>query len=160
MALSRATALLTTAAQVVDLTGVQDLANLESASEFSVEDSLLRAHEWVFDHVEQSLGPDAPAKLSNTTRLERAVACRFLEVLFATGQLDAGGIGLDPVTYWREEARDELARFRPVYTDDRDAPRRASEGVPSIGSLDRGLLSGSSLTRDRYWQGRWPLRRT
>lgn len=147
MALSRSSALLSTAAEVVDLTGVQDLANLETGSEFSVADSLLRAHEWVFDMVEQALGPAAPARLSNQTRLERAVAARFLEVLYANGYLgdDPGGSR----DYWAGEARDEVKRFRPVYSDSGDAPAASSQGIPVVGTFRRGWRSSGAGT-ERY----------
>lgn len=156
MALSRSSALLTTAAEVVDLTGVQDLANLETASEFSVEDHLLRAHEWVFDHVEQSLGVSAPALISNQTRLERAVAARFLEVLYANGQI--GGGDTEARDYWGAQALDEVRRFRPAYSSGADAPRSTGEGIPVVGRFEHGYRF-SSGGRDSYRVG-FPSRRT
>lgn len=156
MALSRATPLLTTAGEVTDLTGVQDLANLESGAEFSVADHLLRAHEWVFDHVEQAHGASAPALISNTTRLERAVAARFLEVLYATAQIGAGDT--EARDYWQAAALDEVRRFRPVYSDSSDAPRSSAEGIPVVGRFEKGWrFAGGG--NDRYRVG-FPSRRT
>ena len=156
MALSRSSALLSTAGEVVDLTGVQDLANLETASEFSVADHLLRAHEWVFDHVEQALGESAPALIDNTSRLERAVAARFLEVLYATQQI--GGGDVEARDYWAAQALDEVRRFKPSFSDSSDTPRAAGEGIPVIGRFDHGWhFAGGG--RDRYRVG-FPSRRT
>jgi hypothetical protein len=135
VALTRASALLSTAAEVVDLCGVQDLANLEADSEFSVADTLLRAHEWVYDMVEQRLGASAPALITNEARLERAVAARFLEVLYANGYLGDGDV--DQRDYWQREARDEVDRYRPELSSG-DEPRRTSEGVPLVGNFERG----------------------
>lgn len=152
MALTRASALLSTAGEVEDLTGVQDLANLEAGATFSVADSLLRAHEWVFDLVEQRLGASAPALLTNQTRLERAVAARFLEVLYANGYLGDGDP--DQRDYWHREARDEVDRFRPELSSG-DEPRRTSEGVPLVGNFERGWEyagpAGHSGDRVRPW---------
>lgn len=155
MALSRSSALLTTADEVVDLTAVQDLANLETASEFSVQDHLLRAHEWVFDHIEQALGASAPALVSNESRLERAVAARFLEVLYATQQI--GGGDVEARDYWAAQALDEVGRFRPTFSDSSDAPRNTREGVPVIGRFTKGFgFSGGG--QDSYRVG-FPSRR-
>lgn len=152
MALSRASALLSTAGQVVDLTGVQDLANLEADGEFSVSDSLLRAHEWVYDMVEQRLGAEAPARITNESRLERAVAARFLEVLYATGYLGDGD--MDARDYWHREARDEVDRYRPELSSG-DEPRKTGEGVPLVGNFERGWEyagpAGWSGDRVRGW---------
>lgn len=145
MALSRSTALLSTAGEVVDLTGVQDLANLEAGSEFSVADTLLRAHEWVYDMVEQRLGASAPAKITNETRLERAVAARFLELLHVTGYLGDGDP--DQRDYWQREARDEVDRYRPELSSG-DEPRRAGEAIPLVGNYERGL----EYDRNPGWQ--------
>lgn len=150
MALSRSSALLTTAAQVVDLTGVTDLANLESDSEFSVEDTLLRAHEWVFDMVEQRLGADAPALITNQTRLERAVAARFLTLLYANNHLGAGDV--DQRDFWSNEARDEVNRFRAELTSG-DEPRGTAYGIPEVGNFEDGWVFGpldTGSSNERY----------
>lgn len=151
MALARATPLLSTAGEVVDLTGVQDLANLEAGSEFSVADTLLAAHEWVFDMVEQRLGASAPALITNQTRLERAVAARFLEVAVASGHLRDG----DPEfrDYWRAEARDEVSRYRAELSSG-DEPRGTGSGVPCVGNFEDGWAFGpfntGGTSTDRY----------
>lgn len=137
MALSRSTPLLTTAGEVTDLTGIQDLANLAVGGEFAVADSLLRAHELVFDEIERIHGEDAPAKITNETRLERAVAARFLERLFAT-TLD------DPERreYWASEARAEIReRYRIQMSSGDEA--RAGEALPAVRNLSANSLFGS-----------------
>lgn len=158
MALARATPLLSTAGEVVDLTGVQDLANLEADSEFSVADTLLRAHEWVFDMVEQQLGATAPALITNQTRLERAVAARFLEVLYANGYL-AGGDS-DQRDYWAAQAKDEVTRFRPQLSTG-DEPRQTGEGVPVVGNFEHGWAFGGNgrTGRGDYYSTWRPSRR-
>lgn len=146
MALARATPLLSTAGEVVDLTGVQDLANLESDSEFSVADTLLRAHEWVFDHVEQRFGASAPALITNQTRLERAVAYRFLELLVATGYLEG-----EP-TYWSEQARDEVMRYRAEFSSGNE-PASTGDGIPEVGNFEDGWTFGpldSGISNQKY----------
>ena len=141
MPLTRSSPLLTTAAQVTALTGVQDLPNLES-EEFTVANGLLRAHEWVYDRIEQSHGKGAPERLSNETRLERCVAYLFLEILGAAGYLDAGGARAAEAGargYWGEQAEVEVDRFRPQYSDDGDEPRRR-EGTPVVRNAFRSSL--------------------
>lgn len=151
MGLVRTTPLLTTIAEVVDLTAVQDLASLESDSEFSVADTLLRAHEWVFDRLKARLGRSALGALTNETELERAVAWRFLEIVSAAGYLgdagaraaEAGGRG-----YYGEQAREELDNFAPEYSGNADAPRRSTEGIPAVGHLDGGAVFFGDLTSE------------
>lgn len=151
MALVRGTPLLSTAAEVVDITGVQDLANLETGSEFSVADSLSRAHEWVFDMIEQRLGDSQPPLISNETRLERAVAARFLELLYANGYL--GADQLEARDYWRAEARDEVARYRPQYSSG-DEQRSTTGGIPEVGNFEGGWVFGpldtGGTSNERY----------
>lgn len=151
MALARATPLLSTAGEVVDLTGVQDLAHLETGGEFSVADTLLRAHEWVFDMVEQRLGSSGPALVTNQTRLERAVAARFLEVAIASGHLRGGDV--EQRDYWGREARDEVDRYRPELSSG-DEARSTSSSVPCVGNFEDGWAFGPVSTggtsTDRY----------
>lgn len=141
MTLSRSSPLLTTAGEVCDLTGVQDLANLETDDgEFSVADHLLRAHEWVFDHVEQRHGEDAPAAITNQTRLERAIAARFLETLYANGYLSGGDTGQRD--YWGQQAKDEIDRYRPQLSSGDEA--RGGEAVPRVKNLGTSALFGTT----------------
>lgn len=140
MALARATPLLTTLAQVVGLTSVQDIANLETDSEFSAADTLLRAHEWVFDRLKRRFPTGAMALISNTEELERAVAYRFLEILGAGGYVGSAGARAAEEggrSYFGDQAREEVDSFQPEYTTAADAPRRSSEGLPVVGHIDR-----------------------
>lgn len=149
MALARATPLLTTAAEVVDLTSTTDLANLEVGAEFSVADTLLRAHEWVFDLVEQRLGASAPALITNQTRLERAVAARFMAVLFAAGAIHSND-STDARDYWDSQARDEVNRYRAELSSG-DEAANSSGGIPEVGHFEGGWafppMGGSTYDR-------------
>lgn len=145
MALVRATPLLTTIAQVVDLTSVQDLANLEVDGEFSTADTLLKAHEWIYDRLKRRFPTAALAVVTNTTELERACAFRFLEVVLAGGYLGGSETSRD---YWGAQARDEVDGFQPEYSDGQDVPRASSEGIPVVRNLtssSRGPLFGGQL---------------
>lgn len=146
MALSRDSALLTTAGQVVDLTGAQDLANLEADSEFSVADTLLEAHRWVYDRLKRRYGSTNLADLSNQTELHRAVAARFLEVVAASGHWgDAEGRD-----YWGAQAREEVDGFAGEFaTAGTDEPRRSDEGIPAVANFDGESAYPSSGRRRR-----------
>lgn len=148
MALVRATPLLTTAAQVENLTGVQDLDHLESGSTFTVTASLLRAHEWVFDRVAQRYGIAAVALLTNQSTLERAVAARFLEFMYA-GPLDNDA---ELREFWMLQAREEVDKFRAEFPDD-DERARSDQGIPEVGNFEDGWVYGPSVkgpTNQRY----------
>jgi hypothetical protein len=152
VALARETPLLTTIAEVVDITSVQDLANLEADAEFSAADTLAEAHRWVYDRLKHRLGSDALSSLSNQTELKRAVAFRFLETLSAAGYL-SGGSGPE---YWGTQAREEADGFRPEFSDTTDEARSAAEDVPAVGNFESGWVFGPSLGRrsgQKYWKG-------
>lgn len=136
MALVRATPLLTTIAEVVALTGKQDLANLETGSEWTAADHLAKAHAWVYDRVTSKLGRGAPALLANQAYLERGVAARFLEVLYST-MLD----DIEQRDYWGGQAREELANFVPEYSSG-DEPAR-TEALPRVKNISTNPLFGS-----------------
>lgn len=151
MALSRDSALLTTAGQVVDLTGVQDLANLEADSEFSVADTLLEAHRWVYDRLKRRYGSTDLASLSNQTELHRAVAARFLEVLAASrhwGDESARD-------YWALQAREEVDGFAGEFSAGIDEPRRSDEGLPAVANFDSGSAYPAGSRRARRTEGYW-----
>lgn len=137
MAYTRATSILTTVQQVVDLTGVQDIKNLEEDGEYIAVDNLKAAHVWVFDRIEQRLGATDVLLITNETRLERAVAARFLEVLFA-GPLRPDAELRD---YWQAQAADESDRFRAELSSG-DESRQSSEGVPEFGHFEEGWVYG------------------
>jgi hypothetical protein len=152
VALSRTTALLTNALQVVQLTGLQDLASLEADAEFSVTASLLRAHEWVYDHVVQNLGDATPDLITNQTHLERAVASRFVEVLYAG---DYAGGTAESRDYWGRQALDEVMRYRPQLSAG-DEPIGVREGIPEVGNFEAGWVFGplgTGTSNQQYGRG-------
>lgn len=128
MALSRSAPLLTTAAEVVDLTGIQGLAGLEAASEFSVADSLLRAHEWVYDKTKKRLGLEGVQALTNQVELERAVAFRLLELVAPYLRGDT----VELREHYGALAQRELLDFMPDYPDTKDEPPGAGDPLPYV----------------------------
>lgn len=160
MALARETPLLTTIAEVVDITAVQDLANLETDSEFSTADTLAEAHRWVYDRLKHRLGSDPLTVLTNQTELERAVAYRFLEILGAAGYIGSAGARAAEEggrSYFGDQAREEVDGFRPEFSDTTDESRRADEGLPAVGNFEDGWTFGPTSRRNgslqRYWKG-------
>lgn len=139
MGLARDSALLTTAAQVAALTGVQNLENVEAAAQVTVANGLLAAHRWVFDRLRRRFTAAQLATISNTEALELAVACRFLEFCAGAGVLvgdaSARAVESGPREYWGKQARDEVDSFAPEFAS-YDAPRRSSEGIPAVGHVD------------------------
>jgi len=134
MGLYRSQPLLTTSDEVCDITSIQDLAHLESDAEFSVADTLRRAHEWVYDRIRRRLPEGSLARITNEVELERAVAARFLEMV-------APRVGEDR-SYWSDQAEKEVDGFRPIYSDDGDSPRASSEGLPRVKNIMPGPLFG------------------
>lgn len=151
MAISRDSALLTTAGQVVDLTGAQDLANLEADSEFSVADTLLEAHRWVYDRLKRRFGSVDLPSLSNQTELHRAIAARFLEVVAASGHWGDA----DARDYWAGQAREEVDGFAAEFAAGIDEHRRADEGIPVVGNFDGGSAYPAGGRRPRHAEGYW-----
>lgn len=148
MALTRDTPLLTTKAEVVAQTAVQDLASLESDAEFSTAATLLTAHEWVFDRLRKRLPTGALASVSNSEELKRAVAFRFLEIVGAAGYLgaEAAAAAATDGGYWGKQAREEVDLFQPIYADGGDTPRDTTEGVPVVRNVSRRPLFGGQLS--------------
>lgn len=145
MALVRTTPLLTTAGQVVDLTAVQDLANLEADAEFSVADTLKAAHEWVYDRLKRRFSTTSLATVTNQVELERAVAFRFLEIVAAAGYL---ALQEGQLAYYSAQAREEVDAFQPEFSPAADVSRRSDEGIPVVRNLTtslRGPLFGGQL---------------
>ncbi len=160
MALSRESPLLSTIAQVVDITAVQDLANLETDAEFSAADTLAEAHRWVYDRLKHRLGAAPLSALTNDTELKRAVAYRFLEILGAAGYVGSAGARAAEEggrSYYGDQAREEVDGFRPEFSDSTDESRRSDEGIPSVGNFDDGFTFGPTGRRggslQRYWKG-------
>lgn len=145
MGLARDSALLTTATQVAELTGVQHLANVEAAGQITVANGLLAAHRWVFDRLRRRFAAAKLATLTNTEALELAVACRYLEILAAGGTLAGDALArateLGGREYWGQQAREEVDAFNPEFTG-HDAPQRADEGIPAVGHVDAPMFMG------------------
>lgn len=153
MALARETPLLTTVAEVVDITHVLDLANLETDAEFSTTDALAEAHRWVYDRAEGHHGPDALAALTNQTALSRAVAFRLMEVLSAPG---APLASVEGTAYWGAQAREAVDGFRPTFSGTTSEARRSDEAVISVGNFEDGWTFGPTRRRrgrQDYWSG-------
>lgn len=145
--MTRGTALVTTVARVVQLTGQQDLANLESSGQLTVTDLLVTASDTIYDRLEGD-GVD-PTLLTNETAYERAVAWELLSSLFALGY-----IGEDPQSdFERAQASVErhYAMVKPK-TSAADAGRRANEAVPVLGNFEQGWAygGGTDPRRDAY----------
>lgn len=144
MGLTRDTPLLTTVAQVVDLTAVTTLANVEASGEFSAADTLLEAHRWVYDRLKRRYPAGSLAGITNTVELQRAVAFRFLEALAAAGHVAGGEDGT--TGYWGTQAREEVDSFQPEFSPEQDVPRVSGEGVPSVTNVSRRALFGGQLS--------------
>lgn len=153
MGISRDSALLTTAGQVTDLTGVQDFDNLEAGGEFLVADTLLEAHRWVYDRLKRRFESTQLANLSNQVELHRAIASRFLETLAATGLWG----DTDLRDYWGAQAREEIDGFRAEFTDTTDEPRRVDEGIPAVANFDgeSAYPAGDRRSVRRRQEGYW-----
>jgi hypothetical protein len=126
---ARGKALVPTVARVVQLTGAQDLRNLEATGELKLEELLVTASDSVFDHL-VSDGVD-PVLLVNPEVYERAVAYTFLAVLAAQSYLDGNE---DSATVsqrhfaladrFYDQVKPRLARG--------SEPRTAGEGIPVL----------------------------
>lgn len=126
-AMTRGTALVSTVAQVVQLTGYQELANLEIGAGITLTDVLITASDTVFDRLTQD-GID-PTDLFNGEIFERAVAWAFIEILTVGGYLTVGAEStseaLERVTTMFENSYE---RVRPSLTVDANEGRRPGEG--------------------------------
>jgi hypothetical protein len=146
--MTRGTALVANIAAVVQLTGVNDLALLESGGELTVTDLLTTASDAIYDQIEAD-GID-PTTLSNQTIYERAVAWHFLAILVQMGYV-AVPAGLDIPANAYEWSDPYYARVRPKVSGD-DAGRIASEGIPAVGNFEHGweYVQGNNAT-DQYY---------
>ena len=142
MGMTRGTALVATIADVVTLTGVQDLANLETGGELTVASLLVSASDAIYDQLESD-GVD-PTILTNEEVFERAVAWHACALLVVTGQLGLPD-GVSPPQNEAGQA-DPFAWSDPYYmrvkakqASAQDA-RRPSEALPAIGNLRRQPL--------------------
>lgn len=149
MPMTRGTALIAEA-RVVELTGRQDLARLETGGEFDRDSLLITASDWVYDGLE-GVGID-PTLLTNQTRYERAVAAYFLFLL-----AEGGYIGEDSAPLF-ERAQTEFGRVRPELSAG-DEGHMTNAPVPTIINFDADAIYGPSTqpsTAPQYWESEYP----
>lgn len=140
------TALVTTAAEVANLTGRQGASNLENAG-FTLATFLLNAHRWVYRRLEER-GID-PTALSNQARLGSAEAMYAISLLVAGGHLDA--IEGADATFYMEAARREVDEFVPAYSETTARGRTAGEALPMVGTFEEGIWhQGTGPGQVRY----------
>ncbi len=128
---------LLTGAQLVEQTGVQDLANLATDAELVLNTFALNAHRAVWRKL-KARGID-PTALSNEALLKDAVAYEAVGRLALAGYLpNVNGSEMLALS-----AAACGADFRPEFTDSTDVARHAGEGVPVVGHVDEGGLTFS-----------------
>ena len=134
MSFRRGVALVPTVQRVVQLTGAQDLRNLEATGELKLVDLLVTASDGVFDRLTVD-GID-PLALTNPEVYERTVAFSFLGILAAQsyldGQEDAATVSQRHFALadrFYEQVRPRLSRGAE--------PRTAVEGVPVVRNVGR-----------------------
>jgi len=149
MAWARATAIVATVARVVQLTGLQDLANLETDSELTLTDLILTANQAVYDQLEAN-GVD-PTTLTNEEVFHRSVAWHFCALLAQLGYI---GIpeSLEPPSDPYAWSDPHFSRVRPKVSGS-DSPRVPSEGIPAVGNFSPGWYfgGGTNNTTDQYY---------
>lgn len=129
---ARGVALVPTVKRVVQLTGVQDLKNLESSGELRLEELLLTASDAVFDRLTVD-GVD-PTTLTNAEVYERAVAYLFLGALAAQAYLDGREDAATVSQRHFELAERFYEQVKPRLTTGRE-PRTAKDGLPVVVNL-------------------------
>jgi hypothetical protein len=145
VAITRGSALIAEA-DIVNLTGRQDLARLETGAEFDRAALLITATDWVYDRL-VALGID-PSLLSNQTSYERAVARYFIFLLAEGGYLS----GEDPAVL-EERAEKAFDEVRPTLSSGDEGINTAG-AVPAIGNFDADAVYGPSdrsSTTPLYW---------
>lgn len=130
---------LITGAQIVEHTGVTDLASLATDSELVLDTFALHAHRAIYRRLEGN-GID-PTLLTNEDRLKDAVAFEACKRLALAGHLNR-----NPADF-SAEVDATIASFRPVYAS-ADSPRNAGEGIPVVGHLDSGPTFSGDLGFD------------
>lgn len=147
---------LITGAQIVDHTGVQDLANLATDAELVLNTFALNAHRTIYRMLE-GMGVD-PTLLANESRLNEAVAWEAVGRLSLAGYLP----GTDHAAFFGK--RDEVlfgvngkGGFRPDYAS-ADEPRQAHEAIPSVGHADGGMVFSGDMpgTTSGYFSDDYP----
>jgi len=137
MAMTRGTALVATVARVVQLTGRQDLANLETDGELTLTDVLVTASDAIFDQLEAN-GVD-PTALTNQLIYESAVAHHFHALLVLQNYIDPPA-GRDAPEHAYQWSDPYLERRKPQYAPTGDEARNAAEGVIAVANFYKGLV--------------------
>lgn len=141
---------LITGAQIVDHTGVQDLANLATDAELTLNTFALNAHRTIYRMLE-GMGVD-PTLITNETRLYEAVAWEAVNRLALSGYVSGEA---EQFAAKRNEVLfgvNGMGGYRPTYAT-ADEARTADEGAPAVGHIDGGLIfSGDfpELDQDYY----------
>ena len=132
-------------ADLVKLTGIQDLANLELPAELDLTDLILSAHQEIFRRVE--VGGTDPTLLTNETRLDSAIAYELVRRLALGGTIDPLDDRQASVELFEREVSRALENFKPATTA-ADAARHLSDAVPAVGNFERGWVF-ADRARDR-----------
>ncbi|HBP21955.1 MAG TPA: hypothetical protein DEA08_29740 [Planctomycetes bacterium] len=139
MAFQRGHALVPSVVRVVQLTGAQDLKNLEATGELNLTDLLVTASDAIFDRlVADGLTPGA---LANPEVYERAVAFQFLGILAAQGYLDGQETAQSVAERQFELSDRYYEQVRPRVRGG-DAPRTATEAMPEVMNVTPTPLLG------------------
>lgn len=152
MGLTRASPLLTTVAQVVARTGVQDLAQLEADAELTIATLLAQIHAAIYDRL-QADGED-PDNLTNPTSYEA------VEAWWLIADLTLGGYLAGDLLARRQKVEDLWRGVRPTYAAAETGPR-TGVGAVSVGNMDaEPLLGGPDGGRARRtrFDGSLPVR--
>lgn len=126
---------LLTGAQLVEQTGVQDLANLEADAELDLDTLTLNAQRWVYRQLYKR-GID-PTAVTNESWLKDAIAWATLARL-----ADGGYLGERDALADLERAKAELDDFTPTYSATVEAGRSAGEGMPAVGHVSEEIVFG------------------
>lgn len=130
MSWSRETSIVTTLAQVTQLTGAQGLANVQDSGT-DLTDLLLAASKEIYDRLVRD-GLDPTAFTSETVdAFERAVAFTFLHVLNLHGHL--GGENAEPDRFMLEAER-QYRNVRPKSTEN-SQPSGPGVSLPGVTNL-------------------------
>lgn len=128
MIFQRGVPLVPTVARLVQLTGAQDLKNLEATGELKLTDLLVTASDGIFDRL-LSDGID-PGALTMPEAYERAVAFTFLGILAAQSYLD-GKEDAGTASQRHFALADRFYEHVRPKTG-RSGPRAAGDGLPVV----------------------------
>jgi hypothetical protein len=143
MAFSRGTPLVASLERIVQLTGVQDLKNLETSGELALDDLLVTASDAIHDRLVAD--GIATEQLTNAEVYERAVAFQFLAILAAGGYLGRDEESESVTERYLGLADRFYTQVRPRLQD--AAPRRAGGGLPAVFNVPPGY----SWEQGRWW---------